>query len=308
MRLQLYFPLAFTFLLFNISLAQPIDTSAVALQAPDTASYWKINGNTAINFSQVSLNNWTGGGESAVAVGSIFAANANYMKGRNIWDNSLEVAYGLNRIGGNENDFRKTDDNFIFMSNYGRRLKKNWLASANLNFRTQMAPGYNYEDGPNGESSRTLISNLFAPAFLQLGIGATYKQGDVFSLTVSPVAGKFTFVMNDSLSNAGAFGVDPGENFRAEFGANVINNINIEIMENVNFRSNLILFSAYNNFEYVDVNWEALLAFKVNKYIATSISTQLIYDDDILIPTDDGGTTKGIQFKSALNIGFSYNF
>ncbi len=63
-----------------------------------------------------------------------------------------------------------------------------------------------------------------------------------------------------------------------------------------------------------------LIIMKINKYISTNISTHFIYDDDIDIPVyDEDGTpsinelgeqktTKHLQFKEVLSVGFSYKF
>jgi hypothetical protein len=77
----------------------------------------------------------------------------------------------------------------------------------------------------------------------------------------------------------------------------------------------LDLFSNYlHNPQNVDVSWETIIGFKVNKYISATITTQLVYDDDVKIAVDKNGD--GInesfgprtQFKEVLGIGFSYNF
>ena len=49
----------------------------------------------------------------------------------------------------------------------------------------------------------------------------------------------------------------------------------------------------------IDVNWETGLMMKVNKLITASVSTQLVYDDNIL---------KRTQFKEVLGIGLGYKF
>jgi hypothetical protein len=60
------------------------------------------------------------------------------------------------------------------------------------------------------------------------------------------------------------------------------------------------------------INWETLLAFKVNKFLSASINTQLAYDDKIKIPVVRNGTATSIgslvQFKEILGVGFSYKF
>ncbi|UOQ72633.1 hypothetical protein [Hymenobacter cellulosilyticus] len=75
------------------------------------------------------------------------------------------------------------------------------------------------------------------------------------------------------------------------------------------------LFSNYlHNPDNVDVNWETLISFKVNKFISSSITTTLVYDDDVLVPIDqnDDGVPdsrgRRIQFKETLGIGLTYRF
>ena len=64
----------------------------------------------------------------------------------------------------------------------------------------------------------------------------------------------------------------------------------------------------------IDVNWEGLLAMKVNKFITASITTHLLYDDDIDIAVDDDndGIIDAVgprtQFKEVLAIGLSAKF
>lgn len=66
------------------------------------------------------------------------------------------------------------------------------------------------------------------------------------------------------------------------------------------------------NPQNVDVNWSTLTTFKVNKFISATLSTQLIYDDDIKVlrTTGDQKGTVGpdVQFKQVLGVGFTYKF
>jgi hypothetical protein len=142
-------------------------------------------------------------------------------------------------------------------------------------------------------------------------IGATYKD-TYFTLSFSPVAGKITFVLNDSLANARAFGVDPGKKVRLEVGFNFNGkvDVNIDKAKTMNFKSNLNLFSAYDPYfmQRIDVNWETLLTLKVNKYVTTGFGTQLIYDHDILIKQEDGTSKQAVQFRHALTVNFGVKF
>jgi hypothetical protein len=283
-------------------------------QSADSTQGWKMGGVFAINLAQTSLTNWASGGQNSFATNGIFSAFANYKKGSIAWDNSLNLGYGLLKQGKNSS-FRKTDDKLDFLSKYGKEAFKNFYYAALLNFKTQMAPGYNY---PN-DSVR--ISDFLAPAYLLGALGMDFKPNAYFSTFIAPVTAKFTFVNDKALSNAGAFGVDSGKIVKSEFGGylRVIyskNDFKNEFLKNLSFITKIDLFSNYiHKPQNIVVNWETLIAMKVNKYISVNLITQLIYDDKIKIKVDrnndrilDDVPGSRIQFKEILGVGISYNF
>ena len=259
--------------------------------------YWQTDGSFAINFSQVKLSNWAGGGQSSISVNSLVNLSAQYFKGRSIWENRLDIAYGLMRQGDDENaNFRKTDDLLNFISKYNYQIKDGFFVTALTDFRTQMDVGYEYST-ENGENRRIKISEFMAPGFLVSSLGVTYKKGKTYSITLSPFTSKFTFVLDDSLSQLGAFGVDPGSLVRSELGAALRSSYEKEVYTNINFRTNLSLFANYETFSRVDVNWEGILVMKVNNYITSTVSAQLVYDHDIIQKT---------QWRNAINVGLLF--
>ncbi|WP_224999525.1 DUF3078 domain-containing protein [Cesiribacter sp. SM1] len=302
MNKTIQFSLSLAVLLF-IAAGTASNAQTVAPDAPvgDTIRYWTTGGSTGLNFSQVMLNNWAGGGESSISIASLQKLRAHYARGRSLWENRLNVAFGLIRQGDDDNDnFRKTDDIFQLQSQYNYRISpdSNFYVTAQADFRTQMAAGYEYLE-ENGEQRRELISDFLAPGFLLTSIGVTYKKPARFSVSVSPVTGKFTFVRNERLSNAGAFGVEPGESMRAEFGASLTSSYEKEVLTNITFTTNLGLFANYDSFSHIDVNWEGTLVMKVNRFINSTVSAQLIYDHDVLQKT---------QLRNVINVGFLYKW
>jgi hypothetical protein len=290
-------------------------------------SAWKLSGVLSVNGSQVALENWVSGGENAISVANLGSIRASYKKEKTTWDNSLDIAYGLVKQG--DKEFRKTDDKIDLTSKYGRQaFHQHLFYSAFFNFKTQFAPGYKYTD-----SSRTLISRFMAPAYSLLALGMDYKPNEHFSIFLSPITCKATFVFDQNLADAGGFGVKKaefinsngqvvqekkGENYRIEGGAYFILKAKYEVMKNVTAQTRLDLFSNYfaGDPSVLDVNWESLIAMKVNKYISASIATHLIYDQDIKVPVYEKvngkkvqkGEGPRVQFKEVLAVGFSYKF
>ncbi len=276
-----------------------------AQEAQDT-SYWKKGGMASLAFSQTSLSNWSGGGENAIATNVQLNLFANYLKSKNSWDNTLKLEYGLLQQG--SQGTRKSIDQIDFVTKYGRRACEKWYYSALLDFKSQFAKGYNYGDDDGDPDVK--VSNFLAPAYILLSVGMDYKPNKNFSAYVSPVTGKMTIVNDSELSDAGAFGVDPGDTFREEFGALAKLNLKKTIAKNVDLASTLDLFTGYSDtFGNVDINWDLMINMKVNKFLTASINTTLVYDDDIQY-VDKEGNNKGvkIQFKEVFGIGLAYKF
>jgi hypothetical protein len=274
----------------------------------DTLLGWKKGGMFNLGFSQVSLTNWVAGGESSLALNGLISLFAHNKTEKGLWENNLEMGYGLLRQGQGA-PFQKTDDRFDLMSKYGQRIKQKWYYAALFNFRTQFTDGFRTPEDVNP------ISRLFAPAYMLTALGIEYKPSADFGFFFAPLTNKNTFVLDEVLSVAGAFGVDPGKVFRGEFGGYFRMNYKVDLMENITIQTRLDLFSNYlNNPQNIDVSWETLLTMKVNKLISVTLGTHLLYDDDVKIEVDsnnDGvvdAVGPRVQFKQLLSVGLAYKF
>jgi hypothetical protein len=270
--------------------------------ATDTISGWKKGGATSINLAQTALSNWAGGGENSFALSGVLGLFANYKDTTAVWDNSLDIGYGVLKQG--TGGLRKTDDRLEINSKYGKKAFTNFYYAALINFKTQFAPGYNY-------TVNQKISNFLAPGYLVGAIGLNYQPNSYFSAFLAPFTGRLTIVKDTALSNSGAFGVDPGKSSRMEFGgyARILFNkqdFKGELMKNVSITSKLDLFTNYlKDPQNVDVSWENIIFLKVNKYIVVSLNTNIVYDADVKDPVDN---VAKVQFKEILGVGFAYKF
>lgn len=291
----------------------------------DTLDGWKVGGVFGVNFSQVSLNNWAAGGQSSVSLNGLLNLNANLIKGRSHWDNNLALAYGEVKQG--DGDWIKSDDRIVFTSKYGREAGKHWYYAGLIDFKSQMAPGYNY---PNDSVK---ISDFLAPGYFLGALGMDYIPNDKFTLFISPITAKATVVANQTLADAGAFGVEAaeydangnktkdGDQIRMEVGGYLRLLYKTDLMENVSFQTNLDVFSNYaEDPDHLDINWDNLVSMKVNKYITATVSSSLIYDHDVQIQelkangdpklNSEGNPIIGprTQFKYVITVGFQYKF
>ncbi len=289
-------------------------------QKTDTIEGWKKGGTVSLNLSQVSLNNWSAGGQNSISTNGLISLFANRKKGSGLWENNLDIGYGTIKQGENKN-WWKTDDKIDFISKYGQKASKKWYYAGLINFKTQMTEGFNYPD------DSTKISDFLSPAYLLVAVGMDYKPSDNLTAFISPLTAKTTFVNDQSLADAGAFGMESvtydtsgnmltsGKNIRKEIGGYLRVFYKHDIMKNISFQTKIDLFSNYiENPQNIDVSWEVLLSMKVNKYISATISTHLLYDDDIDITLEADNAGKPLkvgtrtQFKEVLAVGFSYKF
>jgi hypothetical protein len=271
----------------------------------DSTSGWKTETNLSIAFSQVSLTNWAAGGQNSMSVNGRFNGIYGYTKGKMAWDNQIDLGYGLLKQG--KTVWQKTDDRFEIMSKLGYRLTDALNGAVLADFKSQFAPGYSSpEGGP-------IISTLLSPAYFLGAMGIDLKKSENFSLFLSPLSTRMTFVHNDSLSNAGSFGVEPGKKFRAELGGYLRVMWKHDLMKNVGLQTKLDLFSNYlKDPQFVDVNWEVFLMMKINKFLSVNINTLLVYDHDISIGKDTNGDGTAdnfgprIQFKELFGLGLAF--
>jgi len=311
------------FFFAQLAQAQPDSVFFKAKEDKLLIPTWTIKKEAGLIFNQVSFTNWNAGGVNSIAATIFTRTSANYKYKYMFWNNSLNARYGINT---QENvGLRKTDDIIEIISSVGYQTDtlSNWYGTARFSFATQFSNGFNYPD------TSTPISQFMAPGYLFLGLGAEYgKQLKHFSLYMSPITLKATFVLDQRLANSGAFGVEPavldeqgniikrGERLRREFGILINNVYEFEPYENVKVRNILSLYSDYlNSFGNIDVDWEMIFNFKVNDYIQASLISHLRYDNDIKITrvidpenniTEEGGAK--LQWRQLLGIGVAIDF
>lgn len=269
---------------------------------------WNKGGTISYTLSNVALENWAAGGQNSFAINGLLSLYAHHKKGKGSLDNYLDLAYGTIKQGKN-GDWLKSDDRIDFTSKYGRQASNKWYYATLLNLKSQMTKGYNY---PNDSIA---ISSAFAPAYVTAALGFDYKHIFEFTAYIAPLTAKVTYVNDQTLSDAGVFGVESGEKSRYELGGYLRLYYNKAFNKNINLQSKIELFYNYQqSFKEIDVNMESLISFKVSKYISANLFAQMIYDSDveIEIDNDNDGIVDSVgpatQYKEVMGVGFSYTF
>lgn len=304
---------------------------------PEKPKYWTESVLTNINFGQTWLDNWAAGGYNSVTLAGNVDAKAGYAKDKMIWNNRLQLDYGF-LYSADKPIFQKNKDRIYFESKWGYETPIRHLAySASFDFKTQFGDNYNYvtpsdalfEKYPDNPAKAwkeaakdNLKSGLTSPAYTNLGIGLLWTPAPWFSLNVAPLTGGFVMVSNPQLRQTYGMellseGLDAsvGTNYRAsrfELGAQVKADAGWVINDAFSYTTQLVLFSNYlKNPQNIRVNWDNKIFWKLAKFFALTLSTNLIYDDTIHqkeITLADGTTTKvqAVQLKEFMEFGFTY--
>lgn len=292
-----------SFLGFTTSFAQDI-TEATTKEDSLAIGWWDRNTQLAINFSQASFNEaWLGGGVNNFALGFLFNNKADYTKGKGLWSNDIQFQYGF--INNKGQGTRKSVDRLFLDSKYSRKISDKWSWFAGVNFISQFAGGFEYNDD-NTEGN--MISNIFAPGFLSEGVGVDYTPNKNFKLSLGGATLRQTFVANDRVFNntekdvegvLRSYGVERGKRILNEMGFQAVAAYNKDVFENVNLQWRYQAFVAYApQLKPIDHNINLILTAKVNKYLNVNFSVIGIYDADAVEEFQiSQGLAAGLSFQ-----------
>jgi hypothetical protein len=292
--------------------------------------YWTNTLLTNINFGQTWLSQWAAGGYNNVSLAGNVDASANYAKDKLLGTNRLQLDYGF-LYSADKPIAQKNKDRIYFESKWGYETPvKNLAYSASFDFKTQFGNNYNYKspsdaqfakypDNPSAawrEAAKdNLKSGFFAPAYINLGVGVLWTPAPWFSLNVAPLSGGGVIVSIPELRKT--YGMDLVEGstdqykpYRLEFGAQIKADAAWVINDAFSYTTQVTLFYNYLTPKVEPrITWDNKVFWKLAKFFALTVSTNLIYDPKVLVrdTNNDGQVdTKGVQFKEFLEFGFTY--
>jgi len=307
--------------------------------------YWESSLKTQINVGQTGLTNWAAGGDNTVSMNAFIDANANWKKNEMFWNNRLQLDYGF-LYASSKPILQKSNDRIYLESKWGYKTEKmkNFYFSANYDFKSQFSTGYDYktpatltdENGFDLEGAalrqawrdaRVLKSGFLAPAYTNLALGIDWKPAKWLSVNFAPVTGGFVIVRDAALRESYSMGLrkefvdktegvpTDGSQFRSarfEFGAQLKMDAKVNINDNFSYSTQVVLFSNYlDKPQNLRVNWDNRIDWKLAKYFSFTITTNLIYDDKVMIVSDKDkdqypNGRQRVQFKESLAFGFTY--
>ena len=305
--------------IFSLCLA----ATMVAQEAEQTPSPWDFSGVVGLNASATGLVNWAAGGNNNVNGVAFGKVRLLYNENNLSWETNLNLEYGLSYIDQKNDPFQKSSDVIDFNTKFGWQFHKAWYLTASAGFKSQFAFGRAY-DGT--EAADPIISKFLSPSYTDISVGIDWKPNSIFSLYLSPVAGKITTAyVGDALEKAnpglreqmqdkyGTWSYEKGsnkvirQNYKAELGLSFKGNINYTYKD-LKIITSVGLFTPYawdktemfddqnkflgyrdNNrrFGNFDVDWDVAISYQFLKCLNVTLSTSLKYYNGVKIEKFD---------------------
>jgi hypothetical protein len=282
--------------------------------------YWSESVLTNISFTQLLLKNWAAGGFNAFTLAGNIDANANYAKDKMKWNNRLQLDYGF-LYSQDKPILQKNKDRMYLESKWGYATPIRHLDySANFSFLNQFDKNYTYgtpaSDGVSEPTkadwlaARALKSGFLAPAYITLGLGVDWTPWDWLAVNFTPLTGGLVVVTVPELRKTYGMALVDGSTtdykpLKFQFGAQLKVDAKWVINDNFSYTTQVVLFTDYLDKPFVKnrVTWDNKVFWKLAKFFALTLTTNMIYDPNVTIP--DLGHD-GIQFKEFLEFGFTY--
>lgn len=263
-------------------------------------NFWTYGGNGYLQFSQNYISeNWYKGGESTKSLLSGFTWQIKYDdKQKTQFEGKLEWKLGfITAPSDTVHSYKANNDLLRITSKLGYKAIQNWYYTLSAEFQTQFFSNY-------ATNSDNLVSALFSPATLNVGLGMDYKfvkDGKVnLSVLLNPINYTLYSIMDDRLDPT-KFNIKEGHKRENEIGSRINATLTLKIIPSLLWESK---FSYTTNYEKVFSEWENTFTFVVNKYLSTKLFMHGRYDDGVFKDPDESY----FQFQELFSFGLNYTW
>lgn len=263
-------------------------------------NFWTSGGSGYLQFSQNYISeNWYKGGESTKSLLSGFSWQIKYDdKQKTQFETKLEWKLGfITAPSDTVHTYKANNDLLRLTSKLGYKAIQNWYYTLSAEFQTQFFSNY-------ATNSDDLVSALFSPATLNIGLGMDYKfikDGKVnLSVLLNPLNYTLYSVMSDEVDPT-KFNIKEGHKKESVLGSRVNATLTWKIIPSLLWESK---FSYTTNYEKVLGEWENTFTFIVNKYLSTKLFMHGRFDDGVTKEPDESF----FQFQELFSFGVNYTW
>jgi len=275
-----------------------------------------------LNLTSTSFSNWrqNGGADDNITIGIDYNLDRTFSYENWSFLDQLMFRYAVQKL--ESKSLEKTMDLLQYKTKLNYKAVSSLYYTAEITAQTQLTNSYDGED--------VVVSTFLAPIYTSLGVGASFNK-EYISVYLSPITGRITSVLDQTLADKGLFGVAPaqyspsgvkirdGANHLVELGLLMDIDWKFQIMKNMNSRQKIRLYSDYQkSFGVYDVDWQSTVEIKVNDLFTVDLRFHMVYDEDIKtyekdtnsdgkIDSNDRGIAK-TQFLSYIAVAMLYKF
>ena len=267
---------------------------------PSKPNFWKTSGQGELQFSQTHISdNWYKGGDGTTSLYAHFVYQCNYDDQQKIqWDNKIEWKLGfVTQPADTVHTFGTNYDELTLSSKLGVQAAKNWYYTLSAEFETQFFSSYD-------TNSDDLVSALFSPAELNIGLGMDYKysHGDdvTLSVLINPINYTRYSVRSDRVDETD-FNIDEGKKIKNQIGSRIEATLKWKLMDDLTWETDLTYGTDYG---YVLIDWENTFTFAFNKYFSAKFFIHPRFDDSVTL--DEGESY--FQLQEQLSLGLTYTW
>lgn len=280
----------------NAGIAQMSESDLLVLKP----NFWTSGGSGYLQFSQNFISeNWYKGGESTKSLLSGFSWQIKYDdKQKTQFETKLEWKLGfITAPSDTVHTYKANNDLLRLTSKLGYKAIQNWYYTLSAEFQTQFFSNY-------ATNSDDLVSALFSPATLNIGLGMDYKfikDGKVnLSVLMNPLNYTLYSVMSDEVDPT-KFNIKEGHKKESVLGSRVNATLTWKIIPSLLWESK---FSYTTNYEKVLGEWENTFTFVFNKYLSTKLFMHGRFDDGVTKEPDQSY----FQFQELFSFGVNYTW
>jgi len=246
--------------------------------------------NVGINISQISFTNWAQGGENSFTWTLLGNYSITTKSEKWTTKNTFKFAFGRTKLGAQ--DFRTNDNEFFIETLISKNV--GWAVDPffSNSIRSPITTGYSYKT-----KVPERIADFFDPGYVTQSLGFTYDK-------VKGIKSRLGIALQEIFTNRQRkFSDNPAtkdrvEAFKLETGIESVTSSEFKLMENINYKGSIRLFSKFENMKYWDVRWDNLITAKVNDYVNVNFNLLVVYERKQTLKT---------QIKEALQLGIIYN-
>jgi len=151
-----------------------------------------------------------------------------------------------------------------------------------------------------GSVIKTINSSFLTPLICNFSGGFGIHLMKAGTLDVGISSAKLTYIQDrgifEKTGRDSFYGVEKGRNTSLEFGMSLHLLIDWLILKKVQWNCDLLLFKTDN--ASVDMTFKNLFAYRINRFLRTSLQTRLFYDEDVGLR---------LRMENLVSIGFDFH-